>query len=107
MPVVLKPFYFASDGFTVESLVPGDNRDFGASTDGLVTEGFVDLDPMEPPAEPSPEPEPTPEPTPEPEPEPVIEAVPEPVVEPEPETLPVEPVTQDLLPVEPVKKRGK
>lgn len=107
MPVVLKPFYFASDGFTVESLVPGANRDFGASTDGLVTEGFVYLDPVEPPVEATSESEPTPEPTPEPEPEPVIETVPEPVVEPEPETLPLEPVTQDLLPVEPVKKRGK
>ncbi|RWX28951.1 hypothetical protein EHH54_31750 [Rhizobium leguminosarum] len=41
MAVVLKPFDYASDGFTVEHLNEGDERDFGAATDGLVAEGFV------------------------------------------------------------------
>ncbi|SFB52344.1 hypothetical protein SAMN03159496_04637 [Rhizobium sp. NFR07] len=44
MAVVIKPFDFASDGFTIESLVTGDERDFGAATDGLVGEGFISVD---------------------------------------------------------------
>jgi hypothetical protein len=29
MAVVLEPFAFAADGFTLEHLKPGDERDFG------------------------------------------------------------------------------
>lgn len=41
MAIVLKPFPFAGDGFTLESLAPGDERDFGSCTDGLVAEGLI------------------------------------------------------------------
>lgn len=41
MAVVIMPFRFAANGFTVEQLVPGDERDFGDVTEGLVSEGFV------------------------------------------------------------------
>ncbi|XKM40331.1 hypothetical protein A4U53_030845 [Rhizobium ruizarguesonis] len=44
MATVIKPFAYAADGFTVESLVPGDERDFGVATDGLVDEGFIEAD---------------------------------------------------------------
>ncbi len=44
MAVVIKPFDFASDGFTIESLATGDERDFGAATDGLVEEGFISVE---------------------------------------------------------------
>lgn len=44
MAVVIKPFEFASDGFTIESLVTGDERDFGSATDGLVDEGFINVE---------------------------------------------------------------
>jgi hypothetical protein len=39
--VVLEPFAFAADGFTLEHLKPGDDRDFGDSLPGLIAEGFV------------------------------------------------------------------
>ena len=38
---MLKPFDWASDGFTIESLIEGDERDFGAATKGLAEEGFI------------------------------------------------------------------
>ncbi len=44
MATVIKPFAYAADGYTVESLVPGDERDFGVATDGLVDEGFIEAD---------------------------------------------------------------
>jgi hypothetical protein len=51
MATVIKPFAYAADGFTVESLVPGDERDFGAATDGLVGEGFIEADVEKPEAD--------------------------------------------------------
>jgi hypothetical protein len=39
--VVVEPFRFARDGFTVEHLNVGDDRDFGDSLPGLIAEGFV------------------------------------------------------------------
>lgn len=44
MATVIKPFAYAADGFTVESLVPGDERDFGVATEGLVDEGFIEAE---------------------------------------------------------------
>lgn len=41
MAKVVKPFPYAADGFTLENLVPGDERDFGAATAGLIEEGFI------------------------------------------------------------------
>ena len=41
MAVVLQPFRFARDGFTIESLAPGDERDFGSCHDGLVVAGLI------------------------------------------------------------------
>jgi hypothetical protein len=41
MAVVVKPFRYARDGFTVENLMPGDDRDFGDVHDGLIAEGFI------------------------------------------------------------------
>ncbi len=41
MGVVIAPFRYAADGFTVEQLVPGDERDFGSVEAGLVEAGFV------------------------------------------------------------------
>lgn len=39
---MLKPFPFAGDGHTVEWLVAGLERDFGAAATGLFAEGFID-----------------------------------------------------------------
>jgi len=44
MPIVLEPFPFAGDGFTVEHLKVGDKRDFGAATGGLIAAGLVSAD---------------------------------------------------------------
>lgn len=44
MAVVIKPFAYAADGIHVVKLAPGDERDFGASTAGLVAEGYVSAD---------------------------------------------------------------
>lgn len=44
MATVIKPFDYASDGYTVESLVPGDERDFGVATEGLAAEGFIEVE---------------------------------------------------------------
>lgn len=41
MGVVIEPFPFAGDGFTVEFLKPGDQRDFGSAEQGLIDAGFV------------------------------------------------------------------
>jgi hypothetical protein len=38
---VLKPFRFAGNGHTVESLNVDDEREFGSSTEGLVAEGYI------------------------------------------------------------------
>ena len=40
---VVKPFPYSVDGFTLIDLNVGDERDFGAMTDGLVGEGFVEV----------------------------------------------------------------
>lgn len=42
MAKVLKSFKFAADGFTIETLNEGDDRDFGGSLQGLVKEGYVE-----------------------------------------------------------------
>lgn len=39
--IVLAPFPYAGDGFTVEHLVAGDIRDFGEATDGLFDAGLI------------------------------------------------------------------
>lgn len=39
--VVLKPFFYAKDGFTLEGLKPGVEREFGDVADGLLAEGFI------------------------------------------------------------------
>lgn len=107
MAVVAKPFDWASDGFTIESLATGDERDFGFLTAGLASEGFVvfgDVIAAELQAEHVVEPviEPVVEtPATEPVVDPATEAVAEPVGE-APEQAP------DLLDAEPApKKRGK
>lgn len=43
MHVVLRPFPRAIDewGVKTEDLVPGDVRDFGSATDGLLAEGYI------------------------------------------------------------------
>lgn len=41
MAVVIVPFPFAGNGFTVEYLVAGDERDFGSATAGLVEAGLI------------------------------------------------------------------
>lgn len=43
MHVVLKPFARAIDewGVKTEDLVPGDERDFGSATAGLLAEGYI------------------------------------------------------------------
>lgn len=51
MAVVIKEFPYASDGFTVERLKVGAEREFGAVTQGLVDEGYVEAvsaEPVEP-----------------------------------------------------------
>lgn len=117
MAIVIKPFAYAADGFTVESLVPGDERDFGVATDGLVDEGFVvDGGTVEPAIDIVAEPvEPVVE-------EPVIEPVVEPVAEEldaaasdeevaEPVAASAAPAdlldNEDDVPVVPLKKRRK
>lgn len=42
MHKVVKPFPFSEDGFTLIDLAIGDERDFGAMTDGLMGEGFIE-----------------------------------------------------------------
>jgi hypothetical protein len=42
MAKVLKSFPYAANGFTVEQMKEGDDRDFGKSTQGLVDEGFIE-----------------------------------------------------------------
>lgn len=44
MAVVLRPFNFAPDGFTVERLVEGDEREFGDLTEGLQSAGYIGAD---------------------------------------------------------------
>lgn len=39
--VVVKPFPFAGNGYTVENLVAGDRRDFGSMAAGLEREGWI------------------------------------------------------------------
>lgn len=41
MAVVLKQFPWSSNGYDVEILNPGDERDFGSAHAGLAGEGFV------------------------------------------------------------------
>jgi len=108
MAVVAKPFDWASDGFTIERLATGDERDFGLLTAGLASEGFVVTDGIVA-VEPQQDPvvvEPVIEPA-------ATELAPKPVVEPVPETV-VEPAVEaaeqapDLLATEQApKKRGK
>lgn len=42
MSKVIKPFPYAADGFTVERLVIGDERDFAGATNSLVAEQFIE-----------------------------------------------------------------
>lgn len=42
MAVVLKAFDYAADGFTVERLTPGDEREFGDLAAGLTAAGYID-----------------------------------------------------------------
>lgn len=51
MTAVLKPFDFASDGYTVERLNVGDDRDFGDLTEGLAKAGLIEV--TEPEVEPT------------------------------------------------------
>lgn len=44
MAVVLLPFPYAGNGFTIENLNAGDVRDFGAATDGLVDAGLISVE---------------------------------------------------------------
>lgn len=46
MAIVLKPFPYSKNGIDTEQLAPGDEREFGPLTDGLVAEGFVDNEPQ-------------------------------------------------------------
>ncbi|TIU12456.1 MAG: hypothetical protein E5W44_07190 [Mesorhizobium sp.] len=59
MAKVVKPFPYAADGFTLEHLVPGDERDFGAATAGLVEEGFIATDGPHPQVPDAPDPDAT------------------------------------------------
>lgn len=45
MATVLLPFPFAGNGFTVEYLNVGDERDFGSATEGLESAGLISVDP--------------------------------------------------------------
>lgn len=38
---VVKPFPFSGNGYAVENLNAGDERDFGAAADGLLDEGYI------------------------------------------------------------------
>ena len=44
MAVVLLPFPYAGNGFTIENLVTGDIREFGAATGGLIAAGLISVD---------------------------------------------------------------
>jgi hypothetical protein len=39
--VVVRPFPFAGNGYTLESLNAGDERDFGSATAGLLAAGLI------------------------------------------------------------------
>lgn len=41
MATVVKPFRWSPDGFATEQLQPGDEREFGRATAGLIAEGYV------------------------------------------------------------------
>ncbi|MGQ3295828.1 MAG: hypothetical protein ACT6U0_26965, partial [Shinella sp.] len=41
---MLQPFAFAANGFTVEYLNVGDNRDFGSAAEGLAAAGMISVD---------------------------------------------------------------
>lgn len=45
MATVLVPFPFAGNGFTVEHLNVGDERDFGSATEGLKAAGLISVEP--------------------------------------------------------------
>lgn len=55
MHKVVKPFPYSEDGFTLIDLAVGDERDFGAMTDGLVGEGFIEPSESKPVASSAPE----------------------------------------------------
>lgn len=44
MTKVLKPFPWSPNGYTVERLNIGDDRNFGASTKSLADEGLIEAD---------------------------------------------------------------
>lgn len=44
MAVVLLPFPFAGNGFTIEHLNAGDEREFGSATGGLVAAGLISVE---------------------------------------------------------------
>lgn len=49
MAIVLKKFPWAKDGFTVEILEPGAEREFGAASVGLEEEGYISANAIEAP----------------------------------------------------------
>ncbi len=58
MATVLKEFMWARNGYTIETLKPGDERDFGNAFAGLAAEGYVSVEPaQQKQAEPDPAPE--------------------------------------------------
>ena len=96
MVIVLKQFPWSSNGYDVEILNPGAERDFGAALAGLASEGFVSSG--EEIVEPAPEPVVD---------EPEIEVVPEVTAEPaEPEVTPEPPTITEPAP-EPVRQPRK
>lgn len=44
MAVVKKRFLWAVDGITAVAMMPGDHSEFGSSTHGLITEGYISED---------------------------------------------------------------
>lgn len=38
---VIKAFLYSANGYTVENLKAGDERDFGSGTDGLIKAGLI------------------------------------------------------------------
>ena len=78
--VVLKALDWSPNGFTIETLPVGAERDFGDSAAGLLAEGWIGVakvatepEPVAEPVDAEPEPAPEVEPTPEPEPAPAPE----------------------------------
>lgn len=56
MHKVVMPFAYYPDGITRVDLAVGDVREFGASTDGLLAEGYIEAEGAKAPVEPALEP---------------------------------------------------